>query len=814
MSTSYRLTFIDNDESFSIPSSDSQVKGYMVVRAPKGTAKPMYFPAGSAAQIHAMIGAPVADWADIQDLIDYNNQFGVYVSAPAGSDTEYPSYHGGVYFTKQGIFPFLNVADKESLNFDIKIGAGRENDFTRDSADIASFGVNLDEGASTDRLLIKLNSDIGTRLQSIRVLTSDGYQTLSITGDEVFLDQEKVGDLVTITSGNVANYVADGISVVEDDVVFELSGTSTETPLTPVNIATNLIEQGADDLATWEGKIATRLEDGDVIEWVADVEDIAYAAILQKSPTEKKTYINVNSINYDQSLYDVELEGTDVDATTSFVATTDIDNTDDVFFCTFNGKEGIYQAQMNGAVPAEPIDVTDQYKEKTIRIGTLIEAGNALTTTTALIDKLFKVDASGTVTEVTEAEVDGTFNTITFEVSEEVYPGRIISGGTFTGSLSETGRDSFGSRIYFPEVLPDEAYSFVEIQVFKTLDEDVVNGFFTGYKDIDPKVSGGSVLYSGELLGQRYTSKIVADLLAAKTAGNAPVSEFTPILKEGWTEAYKAKYDEAYLFLEPTGIESLKEDLFALRSNVHNLATFVAPKLLSAAEALDVNLVGVTGRITGFAQIVNEFQRVDSYTGKKYWSNLVGAYGTKLAKIMQDKYGGVAPMWQDITGGYGGEIDISVLDQRWNFEQTDLRALDSKGLNPIVIDAGTGTPLVLSHKTTQNPSTITDWSYLGHSMSFDLFKREVRDNVMAPQIGKPVNDFYFDLRQRQTEAILNRRIGGNNPIWSSGSVQVRAVNNDASKAARKFRISVRVKVTTFSEEVELTFTNIDQFTEV
>jgi hypothetical protein len=193
---------------------------------------------------------------------------------------------------------------------------------------------------------------------------------------------------------------------------------------------------------------------------------------------------------------------------------------------------------------------------------------------------------------------------------------------------------------------------------------------------------------------------------------------------------------------------------------------------------------------------------------------LVGAYGTKLAIIMQDKLGGAAPMWFDSPGGYGGQLAISVNEQKWDFEDPQLKAFDQKGLNPIIINPDSGTPMAYSQRTTQDPNVVTDWSYLGHQMAFDLFRREVRDRVMKAQIGKHINDFYFDIRQKQVQAILNKRIGGAQPIWTAGRVLIKEVNNDTSKAQNKFRISVRVKVTTYAEEVELNFTNIDQFTEV
>lgn len=95
-------------------------------------------------------------------------------------------------------------------------------------------------------------------------------------------------------------------------------------------------------------------------------------------------------------------------------------------------------------------------------------------------------------------------------------------------------------------------------------------------------------------------------------------------------------------------------------------------------------------------------------------------------------------------------------------------------------------------------------------MSFDLFKKAVRENVMMAQIGKPINPFYMNLRRTQTQNILNSRLIGPTAIWTDGAVYVEEVNTDQTKLENKFVIKVRVKVTPFSETVELIFNNVAQ----
>ena len=88
---------------------------------------------------------------------------------------------------------------------------------------------------------------------------------------------------------------------------------------------------------------------------------------------------------------------------------------------------------------------------------------------------------------------------------------------------------------------------------------------------------------------------------------------------------------------------------------------------------------------------------------------------------------------------------------------------------------------------------------------------------MIPQLGKPNNPYYRELRKDQVLNILNRRLEGGNRIWAEGIVDTSTADgcNDAlALKARKFVINVKVKVDIFSEYVELNFTNVDQETEL
>jgi hypothetical protein len=121
-------------------------------------------------------------------------------------------------------------------------------------------------------------------------------------------------------------------------------------------------------------------------------------------------------------------------------------------------------------------------------------------------------------------------------------------------------------------------------------------------------------------------------------------------------------------------------------------------------------------------------------------------------------------------------------------------------------------PLKQLGKYTVGAAWDTMSSYTDNVSTLASDAREIRDNVMRPQIGKLNNDYYQEMRQTQTETILDRRTSGSNPIWAAAECHIKDVNTVNVKAQRKFAIKVRVQVNVFSEIVELSFENTAQGT--
>jgi hypothetical protein len=404
------------------------------------------------------------------------------------------------------------------------------------------------------------------------------------------------------------------------------------------------------------------------------------------------------------------------------------------------------------------------------------------------------------------------FNTITLSCKEEVYPGQFINGGSWTGSLDPKGQDSYGSNIYWPNVLPEDSMTFIEVEAVNMFDDPAfgaldTDGFWTNVDnkivdDVGPALDS----YTFTIKGQRFCTHINEENIKEGKLGCAWRDEYYSIIDNAINECYSTEYDDAVVIMEPTGREDFKANLMALRVE-HDTSTIISPKIITKAEFDQPSSIAVAGRITGRADYIGEFKVYDSYTGKYYWCMPIGDVGANLGRIMKEKLGGVAPAGPNDSKALGGGLARSVIEAKWHWKDSKLEELSKKGLNPITFEAGTGLQ-IRDHRTLQDPDNVTDWSYLGHSMSFDLCKREIRDQVMAPQLFKRINDYYFDIRQKQTDVILAKRLTGKDPIWTKAVCKIKdpAVNNETTKAQRNFVIRVDVWATPYSETVTLVFT--------
>ena len=963
---SWRLLFVDIDSSFSVSTESSTIKGYMVVRAPKGETSPYYFEKGNMTAIYAMIGVPTANWPDLYEAEAFNQEYGLYISAPAGSSKKYPSYFGGAYITSKGLIDFYNVTGKDVIDYTQMVQVGFEDaqgykkttvnvivnpkgvgsssgypsngkiDGTKDNialyitgieakqwASIQEMGINywgdetsgFKEGTyyyyvnKVDHKLYVENADgeaVTDYYCGVWVKAADGTYSVIIGGKSwilaesslttqtaVLTELENLGikatstntyentdaPLLTLTDlfTNIENLCANGGAKApkwSEVVAYLESGnklvvTNTEDDGTETAVADfdeskffNVEFVVRDALGNTTAYTTAESYTSPVnryqgLTWLLNVKPFTYGYIVQKSAAEVTTKVSISSIGYDKWLYDIAVPvifGPKLkDVSRDLIKSINFNNDDNLFlYCevTYDGptpimpeekavskKLKLYQYNSDAEESLTTLaktctDVGEAYETQSLLIyGDYIVSmndGKAVgvtpTNTTSLqIDHeiLYVVSASNFQIEKEDDEnyplkKDINFNTMTFKVMEEVYPGEMMNGGEFTGSFNEKGKDSYGANIYWPNVLNDDDMSFIEIHPDKTFDEDLdSHGIYTGTRIVDDKLTYDltntlvPTTYDVKLKGQRYVTHAVEQNIKDGTTGGSWRDEFQMVVKQGWTEAFDSQYDDVYIFMDPTGEEFVHTQHASLVMT-HKLAIAISPKNITKAEFTNPNKITVTGRSKQTAQFAGEFQYYDAYTGKSFWMKPIGDVGLMCARIYDFKMGGWPPAWYNYND-MGGQLPRAVLKARWNFSDTATKIMDEKGINPIVYNSDDGL-MVTSSKTTQDPNNLTDWSYLEHVMAFLLCKRDIRDNVMRQQIKKPIDEYWMGVRQTQVEAILAKRTTGSNKIWTKAVCDIAGVNNDITKAARKFVIYVKVKVTPFSEYVELQFENVNQTT--
>ena len=963
---SWRLLFVDIDSSFSVSTESSTIKGYMVVRAPKGETSPYYFEKGNMTAIYAMIGVPTANWPDLYEAEAFNQEYGLYVSAPAGSSKKYPSYFGGAYITSKGLIDFYNVTGKDVIDYTQMVQVGFEDaqgykkttvnvivnpkgvggssgyalngkiDGTKDNIALYITGIDAKQWASIQEIGINYWGDEtsgfneGTYYYSVNkvdhklyvenaedeavtdyycgvwVKAADGTYSVIIGGNSwiladsslttqsaVLAELENLGikatstntyentdaPLLTLTDlfTNIENLCANGgakapkwsevVAYLESGnklVVTNTEADGTETAVADFDeskffnvefVVTDAL--GNKTAYTTAESYTSPVNRYQGLTWLLNVKPFTHGYIVQKSAAEVTTNVSISSIGYDKWLYDVAVPvifGPKLkDVSRDLIKSINFNNDDNLFlYCevTYDGatpimpeekavskKLKLYQYNSDAEESLTTLaktctDVGEAYETQSLLIyGDYIVSmndGKAVgitpTNTTSLqIDHeiLYVVSASNFQIEKEDDEnyplkKDINYNTMTFKVMEEVYPGEMMNGGEFTGSFNEKGKDSYGANIYWPNVLNDDDMSFIEIHPDKTFDEDLdSHGIYTGTRIVDDKLTYDltdtlvPTTFDLKLKGQRYVTHAVEQNIKDGTTGGSWRDEFQMVVKQGWTEAFDSQYDDVFIFMDPTGEEFVHTQHASLVMT-HKLAIAISPKNITKAEFTNPSKITVTGRSKQTAQFAGEFQYYDAYTGKSFWMKPIGDVGLMCARIYDFKMGGWPPAWYNYND-MGGQLPRAVLKARWNFSDTATKIMDEKGINPIVYNSDDGL-MVTSSKTTQDPNNLTDWSYLEHVMAFLLCKRDIRDNVMRQQIKKPIDEYWMGVRQTQVEAILAKRTTGSNKIWTKAICDVAGVNTDITKAARKFIIYVKVKVTPFSEYVELQFENVGQTT--
>jgi hypothetical protein len=121
---SWRTTVKTYDLSETTPASTA-IQGASAIRTTKGPSRWVFWSKGSTQKLLNTYGYPSSSYPDIQDVIDFNNVSGLWVSAPSTTGT-----YGGVFVTTTGTIPFVNgtstqtIADYSAIACEVPVAIG------------------------------------------------------------------------------------------------------------------------------------------------------------------------------------------------------------------------------------------------------------------------------------------------------------------------------------------------------------------------------------------------------------------------------------------------------------------------------------------------------------------------------------------------------------------------------------------------------------------------------------------------------------------------------------------------------------------
>ncbi len=673
-----RIKFIDVNESAYLPGSSTSITGLTVVKAPRGNAEPVLFPSGAEQAIRAVLGAPSNKYPDIQEAIEFNKSYSLYVSAPPGNITGSSNYFGGIYLTTEGsLEKFYKVIDPESPNFDIEVlGGSTASVFSESSIKPALYTPGALDITDINTTYFALNkiSNIVLEYGPFEDGTPKTIKEFTLTGTDVIYTVSETPHVVGTVVDNL-----DGTTdiLLTGNALTDFDLTVTE----PLNL--NLVVEA--NYSTVQ------------IKWIYNIEEYVVQTFYQTSPRSSTTKFTISSIDTDE--------------------------------------------------------LTD------------------------------------------DGDANPYYNSLRFTFTETQDGVIEYNSGTFIASPDPLAKDGYNQSLYIDDILDTKALWYIGSKVYMNL-TDIVSPYAT---PVSLTISGIRLVESTSFIDSTHLG---------------------PTLLQGWNLMDDSQYQNVNILFDNSGIAEIKDVHSTLRSGVLQTSTFLSPIKVSTTETATAVTDIIAARATapktlgGLGYTCNEFLIRDA-GGKEYWSAIIGSVALNYALIMTVKLGGAAPMFTNDAQNLGGQLNRAVRKQKYKFLPDHLDSLDAVGVNPIILDNFYGLMLT-SQKTAASPAFLTDWSFFGHSMAFDLLKSEIKRDILIPQLGKPLSSYYYSLRQAQCEIIVNKRLSGPTTIWTDAKVLINdpTVNNDETRMQNKFVVKVRVKVTPFTEYVDFILNNVDQKTSI
>ena len=746
----YRLNIIAEDLSdVQITDSPADWAGFTVIKARRGSAEPIFIPAGNENYIIEQFGPPRASNRDVQEVIDFNRDHPVFVSAPPGVEQDgMENQHGALYVTKDGIY------------------TGYTTEAAADStAKEREIFFEIDQARTPTGTTAALQKESDTNYPSKYV---EFFKRTPSYAPPVFNRGSEVATHLTYEGEEKTVYAIAGENWDERNDVTD------EFPVDSDASHDKSIEYLMEELATEHGsyfeenperfRILHRYDKES--QETGDFVGVMYAIPVEGEEDEYEVIIRHYLAIHNE-------EGADPETDKPFAVYDEGDNNlmgyDDSFFRSFASSGSDERVSTKWTATVEAIGMVYQ---------------NFPTSTRTQIRFL------------RPPRTEAADNYLTMEVID--WPSRniAISPRDYEVSFDEDAEDGFGTSRFIKDTLNDRV---VSAQVFQDEDDDAVTIEEIGpFKDDKIPVDG--LMF--ELRGTRVVDKL---------DDNNDVEEIAAAMEPGWEESLAAEYDGMAIFFAPRsyysgGGDPLNSTLVNVRTT-HQFSRVVLPALAGITNPEDIPEERSSYEDNhGLVYPINEIRTRDPRSGTAWWRFPVGAYSGMLVRIMRQKNGAWAPMFQNDSGNVGGQISASFEKIRIKTIPQELqREIDEEGFNTLMYDSDLGLVMV-NQRTAQNPNTLNDASWLSHDMAFDLFKRSVQRNVMFPQLGKPIDAQYIGIRTRQLQNIAARFGNAFNDV----RVEVDSLNTPETRAKRRFQMATSVQVTPFSEFVDFFFYNVGQ----
>jgi len=353
-----------------------------------------------------------------------------------------------------------------------------------------------------------------------------------------------------------------------------------------------------------------------------------------------------------------------------------------------------------------------------------------------------------------------------------------IQGFPLEMSLKEGYQNAAGKLLFIEQLLKENDFLFAKINKAKSFDISVWDA--------------GSGVYTNFAGGNRGDPVTGIELTA------------------GWQKYKSTRLYPADIYFDTTGEQAAKAAMLSLRNGPVPYKRFLAPVgagFPSASEVLDPEFTLPSNRgLSVFwngAYIQNPF----APTGDLL-STLMGEIAAKFADALVHSYGGRAVSWGDENNGGGQLTGGRIVKMLHDADQTELKAMDNKRINPVVQQELFGV-IITSRRTTDLSES--DYSYTDYSAIVDYCVERTVNEVLPYQITKFNDDVHrADVATRENLIIKPLTVSPNNVICEY-VIKCDTENNDDDVMARQeFVLTVGIKVTPKSEIVILNFINSGQ----